>query len=118
MKTLTIKAGEHIDDFFRRGRERARLMDQQLPLPEEYVISFGDPSDLLDLLSDERLQLFRAIKNKSGSIAHLAERLGLDRSTVEHDVDALQNAGLLKIDVVTGNVRVTATKIRLEAEFG
>ncbi len=118
MKTLTIRAGEHIDDFFRRGRERARLMDQQLPLAEEYVISFGDPSDLLNLLSDERLELFRAAKNQSGSVASLAERLGRERSAIEDDVDALQQAGLLKLDTVTGIVHVTAPKIRLEAEFG
>jgi len=34
MKTLTIKAGEDTDDFFRRRRELAKLMDQQAPLPE------------------------------------------------------------------------------------
>lgn len=118
MKTLTIRAGEHIDDFFRRGRERARLMDQQLPLPEEFVISFGDPSDLLNLLSDERLELFRAVKHQTGSVASLAERLGRGRSAIDHDVDALQQAGLLAIDTITGVVRVTAPKIKLEAEFG
>lgn len=117
MKTLTIKAGENVDDFFRRGQERARRMDQQLPMPEEYVISFGDPSDLLTLLSDERLELFRAIKKQPGSIASLALRLERERDVVEHDVNALAKAGLLHVEAPTGLVRVTAPKIRLEAEF-
>lgn len=117
MKTLTIKAGEDVADFFRRAKQRARLMDQHSPLPEEYVISFGDPSDLLDLLSNERLELFRAIKNQSGSISSLAQRLDRDRGVVEHDVNALEKAGLLHVEARTGHVHVTAPKIRLEAEF-
>jgi len=118
MKILTLRTGEHINDFVRRARERARLMDRQLPLAEEFVISFGDPSDLLSLISDERLELFRAVKDQSGTTASLAQRLGRDRSAVEHDVEMLQQAGLLAIDTMTGNLSVTAPKIRLEAEFG
>jgi predicted transcriptional regulator len=117
MKTLTIKAGEDIDDFFRRGRALAKLIDQQALLPEWYVISFGDPSDLLKLLSDDRLELFRAIKNQSGSISTLSERLQRDRSAVERDVETLEKAGLLKVEAHTGDVHVTAPRIRLEAEF-
>jgi predicted transcriptional regulator len=117
MKTLTIKAGENVDEFFRRGCELAKLCDQKAPLPEWYVISFGDPSDLLNLLSDDRLELFRAVKNKPSPISALSQRLRRDRSAIEYDVDALQKAGLLKIETLTGNVEVTAPRIRLEAEF-
>jgi predicted transcriptional regulator len=115
MKILTIKAGEDVDDFFRRGRELAKLIDQQAPLPEWYVISFEDPSDLLNLLSDDRLALFRAVKKQSGSIASLSEQLSRDPRAIASDVDALERAGLLKIEA--GHVHVTAPKIRLEAEF-
>lgn len=64
MKTLTIRTGESVADFFRHGRELARLADQQLPLPEEYVISFEDPADLLALLNTDRLAVLWAIKIK------------------------------------------------------
>ena len=115
MKTLTIKTGDDIEDFFQRGRTLAKLIDQQAPLPEWHIISFEDPSDLLELLSDDRLTLFRAIKKQSGSTVSLAERLHRAPAAIERDVDALEKAGLLKIE--DGHVHVTAPKIRLEAEF-
>jgi len=71
----------------------------------------------LDLLSDDRLELFRAIKNQSGSITSISDRIRRDRKEVEQDINALEKASLLKIEALTGDFHVTAQKIRLEAEF-
>jgi predicted transcriptional regulator len=115
MKTLTIRTGESVEDFFRHGRELARLADQQLPLPEEYVISFEDPADLLALLNTDRLAVMWAIKNETSSIAGISEQLQRERSLVERDVIELERAGLVKIDAHTGQVHKAAMQIKLEA---
>jgi hypothetical protein len=47
----------------------------------------------------------------------LSQRLRRDRHAVQHDVDALQKAGLLMVEAITGDIHVTAPRIKLEAEF-
>ncbi|QXP85665.1 HTH domain-containing protein [Methylococcus sp. Mc7] len=123
MKTLTIKTATE-DDFFKRGRTLARFADNAEALPEEYVISFEDPADVLKLLSTARLALLKAIKEQPGSINALAKRLHRDRSAVKRDTDVLEKAGIVTVEskVLPGHgrmkeVRVSAQKLRLEAEF-
>lgn len=123
MKTLTIKTATD-DDFFKRGRTLARLADNAEALPEEYVVSFEDPADVLKLLSTARLALLKAIKEQPGSINALAKRLHRDRSAVKRDTDVLEKAGIVTVEskVLPGHgrmkeVRISAQKLRLEAEF-
>jgi predicted transcriptional regulator len=123
MKTLTIKTATE-DDFFKRGRTLARLADNAEALPEEYVVSFEDPADVLKLLSAARLALLKAIKEQPGSINALAKRLHRDRSAVKRDTDVLEKAGIIIVEskVLPGHgrmkeVRGSAQKLRLEAEF-
>lgn len=123
MKTLTIKTATD-DDFFKRGRTLARLADNAEALPEEYIVSFEDPADVLKLLSTARLALLKAIKEQPGSINALAKRLHRDRSAVKRDTDVLEKAGIVTVEskVLPGHgrmkeVRISAQKLRLEAEF-
>lgn len=121
MKTVIVKTGSD-KDFFSRGKALASLADKQLRLPEEVTISFDEPSELLQLLSAGRLDLFRTVKECPGSITSIAQKLNRDRSAVKRDVDQLANAGLVTLEtkIHAGHgqmkeVRVMAARVRLEA---
>jgi len=123
MTNLTIKTGTE-EDFFKRGRQLARTADGGEPLPDEHVISFEDPADVMKLMTEARLALFRAVKDTPGSITNIAERLHRDRSAVKRDVDEMERAGLVTITekVLPGHgrmkeVRVVANRFRLQADI-
>ena len=122
MKQLTIKTGKE-DDFFNRGREVARAIDLGEAPGESHVISFEDPADIMKLVTEGRLALFRAVKEMPGSITEVANRLHRNRSAVKRDIDVLAQAGLLSIapKILPGHgqkkeVRAVATQIHLQAE--
>lgn len=122
MTKLTIKTGTE-EDFFKRGRLLARAVDRGEPLPEERIISFEDPAEVMKLITSARLALFRAVKEMPGSITGIAERLHRDRSAVKRDIDELERAGLVTVaeKVLPGHgrtkeVRATANRFSLQAE--
>lgn len=124
MSKLTIKTAKE-DEFFKRGKKLAKLADAGKPIPQESVISFEDPSDVLKLLTAARLELFGAIKEQPGSITAISDRLHRDRSAVKRDVDVLAKAGLVNIAIkpLPGHgrmkeVRAAAKRFRLEAVLG
>jgi len=121
MKNVTLKVGSE-QEFFRRGKELARLADAGQPIPEERTVSFEDPADLLRLLTASRLDVFRSVKSEPGSITVIAERLHRDRSAVKRDVDQLAQVGLVTIETKTlpghglmKEIRAAAGIFRLEA---
>ena len=123
MSKLTVKTATE-KDFFKRGRKLASLADRGDALPQECIVSFEDPADVLKLLTTARLALFRAVKESPGSITAISERLHRDRSAVKRDVDELARMGLLMIEpkVLPGHgrmkeVRVTARQFKLEAHL-
>ncbi|MFO1263400.1 MAG: MarR family transcriptional regulator [Rhodoferax sp.] len=122
MTKVTITTGAE-EDFFKRGRRLAKAADRGEPLPDERIISFDDPADVIKLITVARLTLFRTVKEMPGSITELAERLHRDRSAVKRDVDGLERAGLVKVadTLLPGHgrmkeVRVTANRFSLQAE--
>lgn len=96
MKTF-IRTG-CVEDFFKRGRDIARLADQGRPLAAEQIITYEDPEDLACILTAAKIALFRAIKERPGSITELAHRLGRDRSAVKRDLDDLVQARLVRVE--------------------
>ena len=114
MKTTTIETGS-IADFFEQGQAIARLIDQKLPLPEISNISFADPEDFLELLKEDNLLLFRAIKEQPDSITNLATRLRRDAEAVQRDVRTFNDLGIVAIE--HGEVRLTAERFKLAAEL-
>jgi predicted transcriptional regulator len=123
MTKLTIKTGTE-EDFFKRGRELARAADRGEPLPDERILSFEDPADMMKLITSARLALFRAVKEMPGSITEISERLHRDRSAVKRDVDELERAGLVMVaeKVLPGHgrmkeVRATAHRFSLQADI-
>jgi predicted transcriptional regulator len=94
MVKLTITSGTD-KEFFQRGRELAQKLDKDESIPAENIITFEDPEEILELITAARVDLFRAVKEKPGSIADIARRLHRDRSSVKRDVDILAAAGLV-----------------------
>ena len=122
MTKLTIKTGTE-EDFFKRGRQLAKAADRGEQLPDERIISFEDPADVMKLITVTRLALFRAVKEAPGSITDIAARLHRDRSAVKRDLDELEQVGLVTIveKILPGHgrmkeVRATATRFQLTAE--
>ena len=123
MKKIAIIVADE-NEFFARGKRLAALADADKPIPSESVISFGDPADLLKMLTPARLALMSAVKAQPDSITAIAERLHRDRSAVKRDVDSLHKAGLLAVEktVLAGHgmmkrVSLAAQKMRLQAEL-
>jgi predicted transcriptional regulator len=122
MTQFAIKTGTE-QDFFKRGHKLAEAADRGGRLPDENVLIFEDPTDVMKLVTEARLALFRAVKEKLGSIAEIAERLHRDRSAVKRDVDVLESAGLLTTNhkALRGhgqmkNIRAAVPRFKLQAE--
>jgi predicted transcriptional regulator len=123
MTKLIVKTGTE-EDFFKRGRQLARAADRGKRLPDEHIISFEDPADVMKLITAARLALFRSVKEMPGSITEISERLHRDHSAVKRDVDELERAGLVTVAerVLPGHgrmkeVRATAHRVSLRAEI-
>jgi predicted transcriptional regulator len=121
MKRVTVTLGDE-DAFFARGKTIAALADAGKPIPNEWIISFGDPADLLKILTPARLELIGALKSGPSSITAISDRLHRDRSSVSKDVEQLQVCGLLKVvqKVLPGHgkqkeVSLTAPRMQLQA---
>jgi len=122
MTKLTIKTGTE-EGFFKRGRQLAKVADRGEQLPDERIVSFEDPAEVIKLITAARLALFRAVKETPGSITEISQRLHRDRSAVKRDLDELERAGLVTIadKVLPGHgrmkeVRATASRFCLQAE--
>jgi len=88
-------------DFFARGKRLARAADKGEALPEVHIITFEDASDIVPLLTEARIGVFQAVKAAPASITAIAERLNRDRSAVKRDVDALNHAGLVSVEIAS-----------------
>jgi predicted transcriptional regulator len=121
MKKVTVTLGNE-DAFFARGKSIAVLADAGQAIPGEWTISFGDPADLLKVLTPARLELIDALKSGPCSITAISGRLQRDRASVSKDIDKLQLWGLLQVEhkVLPGHgrqkeVRLTAPRMQLQA---
>lgn len=84
------------EGFFRRAREHAAKLDRGEKPAREMVISFEDASDLVRVLSAERIRLLRAARPKPLPMSQLASGLTLDGRAVSRDVALPEQFGLLK----------------------
>ncbi|WP_255429312.1 MarR family transcriptional regulator [Ramlibacter albus] len=121
MKKVTIGLGDE-NDFFERGRRIAKAADSSEVIPEEAVVTFGDPVELVRALTPSRLELVAAVKAKPDSIQGIADRVHRDRSAVRRDLQALIDAGIVLVErrVLPGHgtmkfLQVPAKKVVLQA---
>src|SRR5438128_2353759 len=80
---------ETTDSFFARSRERAKRLDRSEKLPTQITVAFEDPSDLMRVLSAERVRVLRTVRTKPMAISKLAHDLKRDRQAVRRDVSLL-----------------------------
>lgn len=92
----TSVTNDGVKGFFERARERARKLDRREPLVPEIVVSFEDASELLRVLSSERVRLLSVAKKRPTSVSDLASDLNRDARAVSRDVDLLESFGLLR----------------------
>jgi predicted transcriptional regulator len=88
-----------IEGFFSRARDHARKLDRGEKLEPEMVISFEDASEMMKVLSAERLRLLRASK-KAMPVSVLANALRRNARAVSRDIDLLESFGLLRTHYV------------------
>jgi len=124
MLKLTITTGS-VEEFFARGKTLAGKIDRGEVIEPSTLIMFEDPEDVLEIITNARVSLFRAVKQEPGSITDIARRLHRDRSAVKRDVDILVGAGLIQIDDVShaGHgrkkyLKATADQFQLLAQVG
>lgn len=84
-----------VEAFIEGSLERARKMDRGERLPGEITMTFEDPSDLVRVLSAERLRVLHAVRLKPAPVSELAVTLRRDRKAVRRDVSLLQSFGLV-----------------------
>ena len=84
------------ESFFARSRERACRLDRGERLPAQITVIFEDPSDLLRVLSVERVRVLRTVRAKPIPVSDLANGLKRDRQAVRRDVGLLESLGLLR----------------------
>jgi len=124
MLKVMITTGS-VDEFFAHGKALARKVDTGEEIESSTFIMFEDPEDLLGIITNARVSVFRAVKEEPGSITDIARRLNRDRSAVKRDVDVLVGAGLLQIEDVPHRghgrkkfLRAAAEEFRLFAQVG
>lgn len=102
-------------EFFARGKRLARQVDRGQSLAETLILTFDDPTEVAQLLTQARIGLFRTIKAEPASITAIATRLHRDRSAVKRDVDALLAAGLVSVETATNPGHGTHKVVRAVA---
>ena len=87
---------EETEAFLGRLLEKAREMDRGGQIAGDITISFADPTEMLSILSIERLRLLKLVKDDARQLTTLAEDLRRDVRAVSRDVALLEKAGLLR----------------------
>jgi predicted transcriptional regulator len=95
-KSLNVGTGK-TEDFFERSLKRARRLDRDEKLPAEIRLTFEDPADLLRVLTEQRVRVIHAVRQKPAPVTDLAIVLKRDRTAVKRDVKILTSFGLVRI---------------------
>ena len=92
---LIIKT-DGFEGYAKRAVLRARKLDRREPIKPEITLTFGNPLDMLEVLTAERIRLVQKVRTKSVSISALAASLGRDPKSVRRDVLKLERAGVIR----------------------
>jgi predicted transcriptional regulator len=97
MKKVKVKLTTgSTEAFFDRALSRAVALDHGESVVPSITINFEDPTELLSVLTVERLRLLQQAKAGSVRISDLATGLKRDLRAVSRDVMRLEKAGLLR----------------------
>ncbi len=95
-KNVNVSTGT-TEDFFERSLKRARRLDRGEKLATQIRLTFEDPSDLLRVLTAQRVRVIHAVRMKPAPVTELAIVLKRDRTAVKRDVKILRSFGLVRI---------------------
>lgn len=73
---------ETIESFFARGKETAKAFDKNKQISPRRVISFEDPLDLVNFLTEKKLNLVTSVRKKPRSISELAKDSKRSRAAI------------------------------------
>lgn len=90
-----------VEEFFARARDYARKADAGVLIEPFRRVTFEDPKDLVAVLTPRRIELLRAVRKHSSSIAEIAAALNRDRRAVVRDVEVMEHYGLLLVKIET-----------------
>lgn len=82
--------------FFGRAHAHARKLDRSETLASEMTISFENPSDILQILSPQRIRVLEFARKGPKPVSTLASGLKRDTRAVSRDVELLEQFGLLR----------------------
>jgi len=82
--------------FFGRAREHARKLDRGEKLAPETTITFENPSDILQILSPQRIRVLESARKGPKPVTVLAHGLKRDPRAVSRDIELLEQFGLLR----------------------
>src|SRR5271165_5035641 len=76
--------------FFDRARGHARKLDRGEKPPAEMTISFENPSDIMLILSPQRIRVLEFARKGASPVSSLASGLRRDTRAVSRDVELLE----------------------------
>lgn len=124
MAKVVIRTDD-VAGFFARAKDAARRADRGMPCEGKVTLSFEDPQQMFNVLSEARRRLMLEVMREPRTISELSKRLHRNRSTVTKDVGLLERMGLLVShrQVNPGHgiqkvVRSVAAKIEMVATLG
>src|ERR1017187_8432283 len=99
MKNVQVRVtNDGLKGFFGRAREHARKLDRGEKLAAEMTISFENPSDIMRILSPQRIRVLEFAKKRRGAtaVSALARGLKSDTRARRSDAKLLEQFGLLR----------------------
>ena len=85
-----------VKGFFDRAHEHAHALDSAEKLAPELTITFENPSDILQILSPQRIRILESAKKGPKPVSTLASGLKRDTRAVSRDIELLEQFGLLR----------------------
>lgn len=96
-KKMKIRiSNDGVKGFFHRVRDHARKLDRGEELAPQMTISFENASDMMRVLSPQRVRVLRIARQGAAPVSTLASDLKRDTRAVSRDVDLLEQFGLLR----------------------
>lgn len=94
MSKIVIRSDD-LAGFFDRATDAARRADQGQSFEGTATISFEDPQQMFNVLSDARRRLMAEVMREPKTINELSHCLRRDRTAVTKDVGLLERMGLV-----------------------
>lgn len=91
-------SGSTVDAFFDRSLDRARKLDRGEKLPKEITLRFENASDMLNVLSAQRIKVLKTVGTSNWPVSDLAVALKRDRSAVNRDLKILEEVGIVQTE--------------------